>query len=1096
MSATTDESPGRFTVSVQGRDNSYYFEQGKINFNPGSDNFNGSWFDPLTPFKSNFDNVILSNDNNLPELLDENKVLLGDNKSKSLAKYKSGTFAGQKADSTNYLNDKSIDNTTGLITKVFHAPDGLAYKWKEGIGVFTQYGKSQDLNNTNKVGAPNIYAKPFAGLDIMNVLSLLVVGIPYNYATYFKATQTLDNFGNDPQSKQNAANSYMNALKGDLNKSNALWGNFIPFKNLNMDEQSYVKALTTQTQLLNQNKEIEEKLNKLSDLNKKAIIFGASNIKDSTETNPNFYNAVAEAKLLTNSIHNTINEIQIKNKTVNPEEVFDNFYENNPDFDDNKSESNATSRKIVRKQINMLTRRMSYDVKANEDKNLFIVDDYYDKDYDIAAYNRNLTEGIKLYNNDFTNVIDNIRLTANLLNLEIFCDTQGHIRVRPPQYNRMPSSVFYRMLTLKQSLKIQVFPEFLNTLFTNQLETLKERLEIIEDQIRLNCAVLGKKQSMDSDNDSYYFIRKSAASDKQGQQFNFISSPEGLISDISNLLKEANPDTANTSDNSFASIGIQTGVPKFTSIQKFSTILAALEEQNLLKAGISVKSNPTLDSNVVNDLISRIFTKSGMKLSPQDYLINGTDGIANVELPVNAIVDVFKVTNELADKINERQTVLKLFYSTLKNATEFKSLDDKDDSTGNQMLTPGIFRNSNIPEVFEHMIEDESYDDYGVASGTRYVIKNAQIINLSISENPPEYTAVEVQGVLNDFNTNALPSSLNNSFGTGSGNGLVSALAIDYDMWRSYGFKQGAPLNVPFLSDPNSQAGLYANILLSRNRKNILRGNLTISGNEFMQPGEVVYIEDRGLLFYVNSVQHSISMGRSFTTKLELTYGHTPGEYIPTVMDMIGKLIYKNRDIADMVIHRQDSSGNDTSVGIINRYPQTIKTDFFSDINSANAVFTEQDSKSINNILYTSAYLLNLNNSKGNNALASIELRIYYDKNNPINSELRILADIVKDILMGERDDIDKILGKAKNATIDKNKGKVEIVEIDLDNEDSRLSPSQKAFAGARSHLTASAMGTDPNLAQSNDKLRKALFSYIVDCWIVIKETNPDGLNS
>ena len=90
--------------------------------------------------------------------------------------------------------------------------------------------------------------------------------------------------------------------------------------------------------------------------------------------------------------------------------MFDNFYSKNPDFDDSKSASNSANRRYIRKQANALTKRMSYNVRANDDKNLFIVDDYYDKDYDIAAYNKNLVDSIGLYNNDFTNTLDKIRL--------------------------------------------------------------------------------------------------------------------------------------------------------------------------------------------------------------------------------------------------------------------------------------------------------------------------------------------------------------------------------------------------------------------------------------------------------------------------------------------------------------------------------------------------------------------------------------------------------------------------------------------------------------------------------------------------------------
>lgn len=1116
VSAGDNYQDGKFTIDVNGKDNSYYFEQGKINFKPGVDNFNGAWFDPLTPFKSNFDNSVTASD--VPELLDENKFLLGLNGKTSLVKHKLGPYAGEKVTSENYIQDQSVDNTTGLITKVFYAPDGLVYKWKEGIGVFTQFGSSSLINDSNKVGNANTFNEPFAGLDVMNVLSLLIAGVPYNFENYFKVTQNSGGLTNDPQSKQDAAYSYINSLKNDLQKSNVLWGNFIPFKNLIMDEQSFIKNLNAQFRINEQNRDLDNKIQQLADLNKKAIIFGSLNIFSDAKQNfnANFLNAKAEASVLASNISDIISNIQKTDYVKNEQSKFDSYFKSSfTDFNEKDSLSNAAIRRHLRRQTNLLTRRMSYDVRANEDKNLFIVDDYYDKDYDIMAYNQALTDGIKLYNNEFSSVRDKIDLVSNLLNLEVFCDTQGHIRVRPPQYNRMPSSIFYRMMFLKQSFGIQIFPQFLSDFFGTQLETLRERLEVIEDQIRLDCAILGYKESNNSDDDALRFIRSSLATEGSNQSFNFISDTNGLISDIGSLLNQANPDTAaNSTDNSFANIEGQKNINSnnFTNVQRYSTIVKELKSQNLDKAGLSTKNASTLQSSTVNDIISRLQTKSGQKISVQDYVVSGTDGVFNVELPINTIVDVLKTVNELSAKIQERQTVLKLFYSTIKNATEFKSLDDKNDNTGNELLTPGIFGNSHIPEVYEHMIEDETYDDYGVGSGTRYIIKRSQIKSLRISENPPPYTAIEVQGTLNTFAPGALPPGLN-SFPK-SGNGLVTAFAVDYDMWRTYGFKEASsPINVPFLSDPNSQCAPYANILLSRNRKNILQGTLTISGNEFMQPGEVIFLEDRGMLFYVNSVKHSISMGSSFSTTLELTYGHTPGEYIPTVMDVIGKMIYKNKDIADLIIQRQESSSNDLNIGVIQKYKETSTVSNSSGKSTSSlsneittsdvtqkvsSLFTQNDAKAINNILYTTSYLINSNESKGNNINAKVELRIYHDNNNEPDKSLLDLADIVKKILIGERDDLDSMLGKNKNNTLPakiNGKDNVKIIKVNLDSKDDKYSPSQKAMNAARNEIAnvsvSSALNTSNNsVNQENDKLRKALFSYIIDCWISIEQNS------
>jgi hypothetical protein len=457
---------------------------------------------------------------------------------------------------------------------------------------------------------------------------------------------------------------------------------------------------------------------------------------------------------------------------------------------------------------------------------------------------------------------------------------------------------------------------------------------------------------------------------------------------------------------------------------------------------------------------------------------------------------------ELQEKLQERQRAIRLFYSAIKNAQEFKVLDTDSEEITNELLAPSVYGNSNIPEVFEHMIEDESYNDFGQDSGTRYIIKRAQIKSIDIAENPPDNTMVEVQGVLNVFASGALPEGLN-SF-PNNGNGLVTALAVDYDMWRNYGFKNLATIKVPFLSDPNSQCAPYASMILSQARKNILRGTVTIAGNEFMQPGEVVYLQDRGLLFYVSSVRHNFTYGISFNTILDLTYGHTPGEYIPTTLDIIGKMIYNNRDIAGYTIHRQASATNETSMGSILLDPKNVDAQFIpnqtpkSELppdtpNAPQSKFAVFNKQVIDNIIFQSAYLINANNSKGNNVVARLELRIYYDDNNAINSKLKNFAQEVLEVFTGKVDGPAGVnFSAAPNNSPLLSKDSIKIVEVNIDDDQETKSPSQKAIDSARNQLFNSAVAinlpnessdttTPPN---SNDKLRAALFGYIVDCWL------------
>lgn len=1126
-SAVDNWTDGHFTMNVSGKDNTAYFDQGKINFKPGVDAFNGLIFDPLTPFKSNWDGfsgtgasaVSSTAASNTPELLDENAYLLSDTPAGSMVKYKLGSLAGEKATQANYIQDQNIDPVTQRITRILYAPDGLVYKWKQGIGIFTQMGSTSYINDPNLVGNPNIYAEPFAGLDVMNVLSLLITGVPYNYATYFKATSNLNGFDSDPNSKQSPTHSYMTSLRADLSKNNVLWGNFIPFKTLTMNESAIAQFMQAQLTASNINTDLDTKIQKFNDLQNTLTGLGAVNLFSTVINKASDPTIDAEKLTLQAQVSNLKNDInnsiaafqnttaQLYNQVTSGPADATNYLTNGTN-----DPSDSEARRTIRRKINYLTRRMSYNVRSNQDKNLFIVDDYYDLDYDIAAFNKALSDGIKQYSNEFTSIREKIMTVADLLNLEVFADTQGHIRVRSPQYNRMPSSVFYRMLYLKQTLGLQIFPNFLNNLFTNQLFSLGTQIEVLEDQIRLQCAILGQYPSADfiGDITATSFIVGQNTSSNKGATFSFISDYTGTITDINALIQQANQQQANESIDqglgSFAAIQAAGTSTKqlFTNAQRYSVLFQALQGQIQGPDGNNVYTAPTtsiFQSSVVQQLITRISTKSGQTLSSQDYLVQANPN-QPIEVNTGQTIDFFKVTSKLSEYINEWQTQIKIFYHTLKNMAEYQSLDN-DSSVSNILQGTGTFIQDNkyIPQVYEHIIEDEAYDDYGLDSGKRYVIKNSQIKNLTISENPPPWTTVEVQGTLPFFKENEGPPGLQNF--PGGGNGLVTALAIDYDMWRNYGFKEPAVLKVPFLSDPFSQCGPYAAMVLTRNRSNILRGTCVISGNEYMQPGEVIYLENRNLLFYVNSVKHNFAEGGSFTTSLDLTYGHSIGDYIPTYLDTVGKIIFKNQDTINTVIQRQDSSATEQNLGVVQLSGQQAGTNTLYSGAESDQVndFTSSNQTVINNILYSTASVINANNAPGNNVLAQIELRIYFDNKNAANGILKSAAENVLNELNGTSQgpqDSATQNQPVQNAFI--NGTYIGVSMVNLDDETDRRSPSQQAIDAARNQVANASMnagsispsnpqdgndGTNAaNLSSNNTALRTALFSYIIDCWI------------
>jgi len=1080
-------SNGAFHVSVSGLDNTKYFEMGKINFKPSVDVYNGNIFDPLTIHKSTFDTLSSNAKDSMPILLDENQILLSE---PPLLKLNRGPSANKLATLNNITGERTVNLNSGQTTQTVYAPDGLVYRWKEGIGIFVQFGSSLSMNTLNSVGAPNIAEEPFAGQDVMNVISLLITGQPYNYMTYMKAATEFDGACKDPQTQQNAAHSYLRTLTNAIAKNNILWGNFIPFKNLTLDEQSYAVMQTTVTQVSQLNDQLDKNFQALRQKRDQAALIGIKNIFNQQVFKDNQQKSTADSlntdiQSLSTQIDNGIHQLtQLMSSDLYSQSIGnDNSFDGN-NFDDyNKKISNSNySRRLLRKKLNLLTRRMSYNVRANEDKNLFIVDDFYDKDYDITAFNKDLTGGIGLYNNSYTSIKDKLNIASSVLNLEVFCDSQGHIRARTPQYNRMPSSVFYKMMYLKKALNVQIFPQFIEDMFKSQLDTLQERIEILEDQIRLDCAMLG----YNNDADAKIFILNYNPDDglkKISGGFDFISNQQtGLVSDISLIIKSANIDQINQNL-------AQSTRSLFTNAQRFTIINKALSTYGLTSAGFSINNVDSFNKDTyISTLVNRIQTKSGQRVPTDNYIFTPSNGVTKYNDLKQ--VDVFKITQELISKVSERSEAARMFYSTIKNTIEYKSLDN-DSSTSNKLITPSGYNNSHIPEVFEHMIEDESYDDLGPGSGSRYIIKRSQIINMSISENHPDFTMFQVSGVMNQFASKANPAGLETF--PDNGNAMVTAVAIDYDLWRNYGFINSAPVTVPFLSDPNTQCAPYASLCLSRSRKQILSGNLSIAGNEFMQPGEVVFIEDRNLLFYVESVSHNFQYGGRFETSLTLTYGHSPGEYIPTTTDIVGKLLYKNRDVGGTNIQRQTSSQNESNLGILIRSNISNSViDNGKENTKTNSDILNQNSQTISNILYeANAYILQ-NNANGSYLNANLELRIYYNNTYTINSDLEAFANLAL-ASFTDQNSVPK-QKSYQNTTIAAKalSGNVQVKKINVDTESFSYSGKAVDFARNEINKTSTNGTTSSSTQQAKDKMREILFNYVVDCWINFSSTKTN----
>lgn len=1064
---------GSFTVNVSGGDNSSYFNFGVVNYKPALDVWNGSLYDPITPFDIKFDKATGLPAGKVPELLPENTQLF----KSAFVKYKNGIYVGKKPNFNNYNQDSErIQNTA--IRKVFYDPDGMVYKWKEGIGALVMFGNNYQENSDTNTSVPPITADPFAGQDVMNVLSLLVTGEPYNFATFYKAASSFNGAGRDPATGLDPSTSYFQNLQTDIKKRNLLYGNFVPFKKLTMDAETYKRVLNNQirassfdaelSDLLDQKSQLDDKINYLTNFGE-AVGVDAANL----QTQVNKINTQISDKM--SQIDRELNQSDKPISVVGNDITLD--YPGS-DTDKNDLSGIFNSNKAMRRRTHELTRRLSWKVRANEDLNFFIVDDTYDKDYDIQAFEKSFTNP-SLFRSDYSNVAEKIRTVKELLDLEVFADSQGHIQVRPPQYNKIPSSVFYRMLNMKSQFGIQVYPQFLEDLYINQLDNVLSRVEVLEDEIRMYGLALAK--SSDSE------IQDFLASQTVNIRANNFSTPFSFISnedtgDVSRILLKQ---IMQQDDPVFGSALFSNALSPFDSIKTQSTInglfsvsnrVDVLKELTSSKIPASARLSDPATKTRQDKINGRLSNKTGStfdlaQLFPGSEKLDGFISSS----------DLLKILNELAQRIAERQRILKVAAAALKNAQEGASVLTQNSSGNIELSISGLLGNRNLPPSMDGLIEDENYDDYGPGSGDRYVIKNAFIKRLSITEKAPPFTSVEVHGKFADNFSVNLPQDLD-GFQQG-GNALTTAVAVDYDLWRMYGNRIPQSISAPYLTDPQTQCAPFAVAVLNKARKEVQSGTVVIFGNEYMQPGEVVYLENEDMLFYTESVNHSFVYGREFSTTLNISYGHMPGQYIPTYLDTVGKVLYRSKDVTNIVSVRQDNVNNEQHIGTI---VGNTGGSFGASSDIMSGTYGARNRQTLENILQAAETAFSVSNA---NYQPILELRIFSAPNSGFgtSSTASGMADAVKNFLVGTDNMLEQAkTGTAKNYLVNF-KQYINVVAVNSNDIAEFRTPSSAAYSAARELVSTSPLGQ--GFGSSSTAIDSAINKYVVDCWIYFKKS-------
>jgi hypothetical protein len=472
-----------------------------------------------------------------------------------------------------------------------------------------------------------------------------------------------------------------------------------------------------------------------------------------------------------------------------------------------------------------------------------------------------------------------------------------------------------------------------------------------------------------------------------GKRFNYFSQVYGKAASTS-----VNVQAALDSANAFDSDSVHWQVGAFKQVSQgtynnFDIIKQIANIETVISnASVINLSDFQEDKKNIKPIIDRLSQKLGTSLDQKQFV---TAAFSTSTQKYISPLDIFNIEKKISAYVSQRYSAILSATNLINNLDQMARFNSPDTSALTGLLMPNLFPSAQIPSFMSHMIEDESEDDYGWGAGKRFIIQPKDILKVSYGEQSPEFTSVSVKGA----EEGGLVGG--QGFNIGGGMEIHTVWATDYDLWRMYGYKEATPKYMPMLSNVETQIAPYAIFMLNQQRAGLLHASVTRTGSEFVQPGEVYYLQDRGLLFYCEDVRHSFTYGSSFTTTMTLTYGHTLGEYIPTPLDVIGKGLYRGHHTNVGSYRMSHPSGANVS-------PDEVSIGALAlDINAAgNSVldgdalrkilfsgrFGERNKNTLIDALYKLRNIVDSSGSSGDNRYAMVSVRVYEFKESDIGS--------------------------------------------------------------------------------------------------------------
>lgn len=977
---------GQWTVKVDCEDNMTWLTWSRYLEEPTIQNVTGVLEDPLTPYeiKKDATNTVVAT--GAPELLEENKRLIRS----GLLAYDSGLLNGQFATEGNLLQGQY--NYSGSISgkKIIQHPNGLVYRWKEGIFAVSSPISSVDTSNESVITqrqyqryySPAVAQNVLNNLDIANILSILIVGQPYNMEKFIEQSYQALNITNT--SGDLKSTDPLSGVVNTIRTNNKFLGNFQPYRLITMSSETLLQSSNNSTLKAQTNeniKKLRERIIKIDVLIEKLTQDKRARITNKTTQNNTTTTTSFDVNVspIANNNDFIIRGLQAERETIQRgirEQI--NLL---------NGSGNVSSKDILTQNINLfgkmktlpltgnysgdhqLTRAMTLlgaqrrieDVRLNRDKNLFIVSDQYDELTDIRPLLLQIGKSdYRLFKGEFVHVFDKCNEATSSLNLEFFCNTQGHLEFRPPQWNKTPVSILERLFDISKRSGKKIVPDFLTEAFQTRIGAIKREIHYHNIRIVILSLLLDKfpdrtiipnfspniETGLDGRDDVPNELRVGNSSLKFfGVTIEPVSSKSDTPPDLS--LKKpkfpfSNAQIRNTNfRNRFMSLTMETKLAENGDILygDTDTLLGEFdplfqEVSGLASNVLTIASRPSGFSaiEVANPDNLNYIRESFTKLSGMDPAagIVGTNGLIEISDFIYSTEDLkpgennidkaskyLKLLQETISKRDSLVTILKRHKVKLdeledvenilsgefsrRSSGSFSNFIDRSANVG-RTISDIFTGDATKGSLFDHLVEDDGRNLLGPGSGRRFIIRDEEITSCSFQEVPPEHCRISFTG-----DAPIIGADLNQK----TEQLYYWAGVVDYDLWRQYGFKDGGSKSLPFANDAETVTKPYAILDIQLQRVKINQGSVTLIGNEYYEPGDIVYISTKELLYYVRSVSHSYSYSGQFTTTLTLEWGHPPGTYLPSPLDVLGQQ-YSKDSLNGAFLTYRNAQGDDS----------------------------------------------------------------------------------------------------------------------------------------------------------------------------------------